>query len=110
MTADYQRMLHGASLRVTAVRLAVLRAAHDYPHASTETICGAVREDLGKAVSLQAIYDALNALTAAGLVRRIEPQGSVARESRTGTTTTTSCAGRAVPSMMSTVPSVRRPA
>jgi Fe2+ or Zn2+ uptake regulation protein len=85
MTSDYQRMLHRASLRVTAARLAVLRAVHDYPHASTETICGAVREDLGKAVSLQAIYAALNALTAAGLVRRIEPQGSVARyEARIG--------------------------
>jgi Fe2+ or Zn2+ uptake regulation protein len=85
MTSDYQHMLRGASLRVTAARLAVLRAVHDHPHASTETVCGVVRADLGKAVSLQAIYDALNALTAAGLVRRIEPQRSVARyESRTG--------------------------
>jgi Fur family transcriptional regulator, stress-responsive regulator len=36
-------------------------------------------------VSHQAVYDVLRALTAAGLVRRIEPAGSVARyESRVG--------------------------
>ena len=41
-----------------------------------------MREDLGE-VSTQAVYDVLRALTAAGLVRRIEPAGSVARyESR----------------------------
>jgi Fur family transcriptional regulator, stress-responsive regulator len=77
-------MLRGASLRVTAPRLAVLRAVHDHPHADTDSIWGAVREDLG-VVSLQGVYDVLNALTAAGLVRRIQPKGSVVRyESRTG--------------------------
>ena len=36
-------------------------------------------------VSRQAVYDVLAALTAAGLVRRIQPSGSVARyESRVG--------------------------
>jgi Fe2+ or Zn2+ uptake regulation protein len=36
-------------------------------------------------VSQQAVYDVLRALTAAGLVRRIEPAGSVARyEARVG--------------------------
>lgn len=84
MTSDFQRLLRGASLRVTAARLAVLRAVHDHPHASTESICDLVREDLGKAVSLQAVYDGLHALTAASLLRCIEPQGLVARyESRT---------------------------
>jgi Fur family ferric uptake transcriptional regulator len=43
-----------------------------------------VRHELG-AVSTQAVYDVLRALTQAGLVRRIEPAGSVARyESRVG--------------------------
>jgi len=43
-----------------------------------------VREDLGE-VSHQAVYDVLRALTAAGLVRRIQPSGFVARyESRVG--------------------------
>jgi Fe2+ or Zn2+ uptake regulation protein len=83
-TPDFQRMLRGASLRVTAPRLAVLKAVHDHPHASTDSIIGVVRENLG-VVSHQAVYDVLHALTAVGLVRRIEPMGSVARyESRTG--------------------------
>jgi len=62
----------------------VLAAVHHHPHAETELIIAAVRERLG-AVSHQAVYDVLRALTAAGLVRRIEPAGSVARyEARVG--------------------------
>jgi Fur family ferric uptake transcriptional regulator len=81
-TADYEDMLRGASLRVTRPRLAVLAAVHDHPHADTDSIIGVVRADLGE-VSTQAVYDVLRALTEAGLVRRIEPAGSVARyESR----------------------------
>jgi Fur family transcriptional regulator, stress-responsive regulator len=77
-------MLREASLRVTAPRLAVLKAVHDHPHADTDSVIGAVRADL-VVVSHQAVYDVLHVLTAAGLVRRIQPKGSVARyESRTG--------------------------
>ncbi len=77
-------MLRGASLRVTRPRLAVLAAVHEHPHADTNSIIGRAREDLGE-VSQQAVYDVLRALTAAGLVRRIHPPGSVARyESRVG--------------------------
>ena len=80
----YERLLRGADLRVTRPRLAVLAAVHDRPHADTESIIGAVRADLGE-VSHQAVYDVLRALTAAGLVRRLEPAGSVARyEARVG--------------------------
>ncbi len=79
---DAEGMVRGASLRVTRPRVAVLTAVHDHPHADTETIIGAVRAELGE-VSTQAVYDVLRALTTAGLVRRIEPAGSVARyESR----------------------------
>jgi Fe2+ or Zn2+ uptake regulation protein len=79
---DYEDMVRGASLRVTRPRLSVLAAVHDHPHAETETIIGLVRAELGD-VSTQAVYDVLRALTTAGLVRRIEPAGSVARyESR----------------------------
>ncbi len=54
------------------------------PHADTDTIFDAVRADLSK-VSRQAVYDVLHALTAAGLIRRIQPPGSVARyEARVG--------------------------
>jgi Fur family ferric uptake transcriptional regulator len=75
-------MLRGADLRVTRPRVAVLAAVHEHPHADTDSIIGAVREDLGE-VSHQAVYDVLRALTTAGLLRRIQPSGSVARyESR----------------------------
>ncbi|MEU5878903.1 Fur family transcriptional regulator [Spirillospora sp. NPDC047279] len=77
-------MLRGSALRVTRPRVAVLSAVHAHPHADTDSIIGAVRRELPK-VSHQAVYDSLHALTAAGLVRRIQPAGSVARyESRTG--------------------------
>ena len=82
--AELEGILRGASLRVTRPRVAVLAAVYDHPHADTYSIIGRVREDLG-AVSQQAVYDVLQALTDAGLVRRIHPRGSVARyESRVG--------------------------
>ena len=77
-------MLRATPLRVTRPRLAVLAAVHAHPHADTDSIIGAVRRELPQ-VSHQAVYDVLRALTAAGLVRRIQPSGSVARyESRVG--------------------------
>jgi Fur family transcriptional regulator, stress-responsive regulator len=83
-SSDFERMLREVSLRVTSPRLAVLSAVHEHPHADTESIIDVVRGRLG-AVSDQAVYDVLKALTGAGLVRRIQPQGSVARyETRVG--------------------------
>jgi len=83
-TGDLEELLRGASLRVTRPRVAVLAAVHEHPHADTASIIGAVRTDLGE-VSNQAVYDVLHALTDAGLVRRIDPPGLVARyESRVG--------------------------
>ncbi len=83
-TRDLEHLLRETGLRVTRPRLAVLRAVHDHPHADTESVIGAVRRDL-PAVSHQAVYDSLNALTTAGVVRRIQPAGSVARyEARIG--------------------------
>ncbi|WP_354698484.1 Transcriptional regulator FurA [Paraconexibacter sp. AEG42_29] len=84
VTAELERMLRGASLRVTRPRVAVLAAVHDHPHADTTSILAGVRSEVGD-VSQQAVYDVLQALTTAGLVRRIQPLGSVARyESRVG--------------------------
>jgi Fur family transcriptional regulator, stress-responsive regulator len=81
---DAERLLREADLRVTAPRTAVLAAVHDHPHADTDSLIGVVRERIG-AVSHQAVYDVLRALTDAGLVRRIQPAGSVARyEARVG--------------------------
>jgi Fur family ferric uptake transcriptional regulator len=69
---------------VTRPRLAVLAAVHAHPHADTDSIIGVVRREL-PTVSHQAVYDVLRALTHAGLLRRIQPSGSVARyESRVG--------------------------
>jgi Fe2+ or Zn2+ uptake regulation protein len=83
-TPDYTEQLRAADLRVTRPRLAVLEAVHARPHADTDTIFSAVRAELSD-VSRQAVYDVLAALTSAGLVRRIQPSGSVARyESRVG--------------------------
>ena len=81
-SSDLQVMLREAGLRVTSPRVAVLSAVHAHPHADTDSIIRAVREAL-PVVSHQAVYDCLHALAAAGLVRRIQPAGSVARyESR----------------------------
>jgi Fe2+ or Zn2+ uptake regulation protein len=83
-TSDFERMLREVALRVTRPRVAVLSAVHNHSHADTDAIIAVVREALGE-VSHQAVYDVLRALTAAGLVRRIQPAGSVARyESRVG--------------------------
>jgi Fur family transcriptional regulator, stress-responsive regulator len=83
-TPDIEQMLRSAELRVTRPRKAVLAVVHEHPHADTDSIIGVVRTELGD-VSHQAVYDVLRALTAAGLVRRIQPAGSVARyEARVG--------------------------
>ncbi len=81
---DLTRLLREAGLRVTRPRLEVLAAVHDHPHADTTTLLRAVREPL-PAVSHQAVYDSLHTLTDAGLVRAIQPAGSVTRsEARVG--------------------------
>jgi Fur family transcriptional regulator, stress-responsive regulator len=76
--------LRGAGLRVTAARVALLETVRAGDHLGAEAIAAGVRQRVGH-VSVQAVYDALHALTAAGLVRRIEPPGSPARfEGRLG--------------------------
>jgi Fur family ferric uptake transcriptional regulator len=70
--------LRGAGLRVTAARVAVLNTVREGNHLDVEAIASGVRDRVGH-ISLQAVYEALHALTAAGLVRRIEPAGSPAR-------------------------------
>jgi Fur family transcriptional regulator, stress-responsive regulator len=76
--------LRGAGLRVTAARVALLETVRGGDHLDAEAIAGRVRDRVGH-VSLQAVYEALHALTTAGLIRRIEPAGSAARfEGRVG--------------------------
>ncbi|MDT0567635.1 Fur family transcriptional regulator [Streptomyces sp. DSM 3412] len=69
--------LRGAGLRVTAARVALLETVRDGDHLGVEAIASGVRARVGH-ISLQAVYEALNALAGAGLVRRLEPPGSPA--------------------------------
>ena len=83
-TTDYAQQLRAAKLRVTQPRVTVMNAVAQHPHADTDTIFGVVRETLPN-VSRQAVYDVLHALTERGLIRRIQPSGSLSRyEFRTG--------------------------
>ena len=76
--------LRGAGLRVTAARVALLETVRDGDHLGVDAIASGVRGRIGH-ISLQAVYDALYALTGAGLIRRLEPAGSPARfEGRVG--------------------------
>jgi Fe2+ or Zn2+ uptake regulation protein len=76
--------LRNVGLRATAARLAILEIVRARPHLRTEEIAALARDRVG-AISTQAVYEALNALTDAGLLRRIEPAGSPARyEGRVG--------------------------
>jgi Fur family ferric uptake transcriptional regulator len=77
-TFDVEDALRARGLRVTRPRLAVIAALEHAPHADADTVADLARTTLG-AVSIQAVYDVLRALTDAGLVRRIEPAGSPAR-------------------------------
>ncbi len=82
MTSGFQAQLREASLRVTGPRLAVLGALRDNPHIDTDSVIAFVRAEL-PTVSHQTVYNVLQALTDAHLVRRIQPAGATARyESR----------------------------
>jgi Fur family ferric uptake transcriptional regulator len=66
---------------VTAARVALLETVRDGDHLGVEAIASGARDRVGR-ISLQVVYGAVHALTAAGLVRRIEPVGSPARFER----------------------------
>lgn len=78
MRSDPADLLRERGLRVTAQRLAVLRAVAGAPHATADALAETVRAEMG-AISLQAVYDVLGALVDVSLVRRIQPAGSAAR-------------------------------
>ena len=81
---DNHAVLRRHGLQVTAQRLAVLRAVSDRPHSTADDIYTVVQAEIG-AISRQAVYDALTALTDKGLFRRLQPAGSSARyENRVG--------------------------
>ena len=88
MPPDTASRLRAGVLRVTKPRLAVLAVLDDASardeHLPVATIAQRARAQLG-ALSTQAAYDCLEALTRTRLVRRIEPAGSPALyEARVG--------------------------
>ena len=83
-SADPADTLRAAGLRVTGPRLAVLAEVRGGQHITADQVAAGVRGRVG-AISTQAVYDVLGALTGAGLLRRIEPAGSPTRyEARVG--------------------------
>lgn len=81
---DHAQALREHGLQVTAQRLAVMRVVSRCPHGTADEIAEGVRGEIGS-ISKQAVYDALGVLSEKGLVRRIQPAGSVARyEDRVG--------------------------
>lgn len=75
---DVSEALRTAGLQVTAQRLAVYEAVEATPHAMADEISQIVKSEIG-VISKQAVYDALNAMSECGIIRRIQPAGSAAR-------------------------------
>lgn len=84
MVVDPVELLRDRGVQVTAQRLAVLRAVSGHPHITADAAAEAVRSDIGT-ISKQSVYDSLNTLAEAGVIRRIQPVGSPSRfEDRVG--------------------------
>lgn len=81
MVTTTATLLREHGLRVTAARVAALDTLDSPGHLSTEDVASAVRERIGS-VSVQAVYHLLDALTAAGLVHRVDLAGFPARYER----------------------------
>jgi Fur family transcriptional regulator, stress-responsive regulator len=81
---DPRDLLRAVGLRVTAPRVAVMKALAAQPHSTADEVVRRVRQSSGP-VSTQAVYDILRACVGAGLVRRVELTGPSARyEMHTG--------------------------
>lgn len=76
-TARLESALRDAGLKATRGRVAVLEALTDRPHANAETVYRTLLPTL-PGTSIQNVHNVLGDLTAAGLLRRIEPAGSAA--------------------------------
>lgn len=70
-------VLRAAGLRATAGRLAVLESLVSMAHSDAEQVFQEVARTL-PTTSIQSVHNILADLTAAGLIRRIEPAGSAA--------------------------------
>lgn len=77
MVPSLEAELREAGLRVTSGRVAVLDALQQSSHLDAERVFGLISPKL-PGTSVQSVYNALNDLTASGLIRRVEPAGSPA--------------------------------
>jgi Fur family ferric uptake transcriptional regulator len=74
MTTAAPDQLRAAGLKVTPGRVALLSALDEFPHSKAETLCLAIQTARPE-MSVQSVHNVLADLTAAGLIRRIEPAG-----------------------------------
>jgi Fe2+ or Zn2+ uptake regulation protein len=84
MSHDAESLLRDHGVQVTAQRLAVMQAVSGRPHCTADEVAEDVRAEI-RAISKQAVYDALGVLVEKDLIRRIQPAHSPARfEDRVG--------------------------
>lgn len=81
MSQHDEHLLREHGLRVTAPRLAVLRAVSEAPHSDADHL-HRLLVAAGSAVTLQSVHNVLADLDRAGLIRRFEPARSAARFER----------------------------
>jgi len=77
MHSTPHEQLREAGLRVTEGRVALLRSIEQAPHSDADTLWRMMRAQVPR-VSVQSVHNVLGDLTAAGMLRRIEPAGSAA--------------------------------
>ncbi len=84
MDSPVAHEIRDAGLRVTEGRVAILDTLQNRPHTDAESLHRVLKGSIPR-LSVQSVHNVLHDLTAAGLLRRIEPAGSPARyERRTG--------------------------
>ena len=76
MNTTYETLLKRKNLSRTAVRLSLLEVVEQEPHSCANHIFEAVKKKI-PTVSMQAVYNNLNALTDAEIIREIKPKGHV---------------------------------
>ncbi len=76
MPKNFKVILKDKKLSLTAVRLALLEALEENPHADASLIFNSVQQRLSTA-TIQSIYKNLNTLVEEGIVREIKPKGQV---------------------------------
>lgn len=74
MVKPYDLLLKSKNLSLTAIRLSLLEVIESKPHTDASYIFELVKQQI-PAVTIQAIYNNLNSLTQAKIIREIKPKG-----------------------------------